>query len=439
MSSFEKSVGNAKRAGAMGLTLPAGGATAFVSPRDQRGSAISLFVFLLLCAAAFKNDAAGGANSEFWTDLAVPGYVSSIKRLYFLYFLMSFAIGGYVFLQYPNIERGITVPVRFAVLVSYACILSFVSAALISPEGYADFTLMLALLGVELLVYAALNSSVGRIGRLETLNAVHKGLVRFALLFIAINLAIYGQGYGYASGVNRFFGSTTHPNFIGMQMAAYDILLLPLATGSRMFWRIVGIVALAAGLWMQYLSGSRNSLMSFAVGASIYFWFVTRSRTSRQLLLGIGAAVFLTGGILAFGLGLPLDGLAESPLSRGGNVFQDTRADILQVFFDAIAENPLFGVGDVPGATANSYLRGWATYGIFYLILQLGCLVSLLAGLRRLAACSGTAAAMLALCCTLAFGAISEGYLLDNFSPTILLIIISANFAVGRSIRPHGF
>lgn len=398
---------------------------------SSHAAALTVFVFLLLCAAGLKNDTSSLADSDMWVDLALPSYAETIKQYSMVCFAAAAGVGGLMVLAAPALSsRLVLAPLLLMALVGYAAISNLVGGAVTPPGTYVALVPTVSFVLIQVMVFLVINTSIARIGYQKAVDAAFVGLIGFSFVFIALNMAVYASGMGYASGVNRFFGTTVHPNFLGVLAACCNVACLRFASERKLLIRAAAAAALVGGLYLQYLAGSRTGILCLFAGGGLYVWFLTgRSK----VLLVLGGALAVLGiliSLLFLGDGA-IDGIgAASPLSRNGSVFENNRAGIIANLLSSIATNPLFGVGTSPGGTANSYLRGWASYGLGYAVLQLTFLILLFLGLARVAVYSRTGACFLALCVTLALGAVFEGYLLDNFSSPVMLLAVMANFAV---------
>lgn len=394
-------------------------------------AALTVFVFFLLCAAGLKNDTSGFADSDMWIDLALPSYAEIVKRYSMIYFAAAAGVGGLMVLASPALSsRLVLAPLLLMALVGYAAISNLVGVAFTPPGTYVAFVPTVSFVLIQVMIFLVISTSIARIGYQRAIDAAFVGLIGFSFVFIALNIAVYVSGMGYASSVNRFFGTTVHPNFLGVLTACCNVACLRLASERRLLIRAAAAAALAGGLFLQYLAGSRTGILCLFCGCGLYIWFLTGRSKLLLVLGGTLAALGILAGLLFLGDGAVDSMGAASPLSRNGSVFENNRSGIIANLLSSIATNPLFGVGTSPGGTANSYLRGWASYGLVYTVLQLTFLSLLFLGLARTAVYSRTGACFLSLCVTLALGAFFEGYLLDNFSSPVMLLAVTANFAV---------
>lgn len=164
----------------------------------------------------------------------------------------------------------------------------------------------------------------------------------------------------------RFQGVLSNPQLCGLWLAPILVMALWGALNDperrlRFLWfGLVGMYILFAG-W----TGSRLTVIITLIGWAFVLW----AKIGKLVLLLPFAAV------LVYGLGI----LAEQ-LQIGANLerltsVENTRTSAWAAQLSAIAENPWIGVGwEDTGATENSYLAGFAGYGIVMFLLLLAFL-----------------------------------------------------------------
>jgi len=142
-----------------------------------------------------------------------------------------------------------------------------------------------------------------------------------------------------------------------LAMIALGLLLFDPKRRARPLW--IGVLAI--NLLFVMWTASRTGALTTAVGLGV----LLVGRGSRGLILIPGAAVlFLVLLALANALGI------QDNLDRftGG---EDTRTAAWTQQIQTGLSNPLFGVGLGTTFTENSYLNGFASYGVFMLVLLL--------------------------------------------------------------------
>ena len=251
-----------------------------------------------------------------------------------------------------------------------------------------------------------------------------------AFILVCLNLMFYLGGYGYLGQNARFFGTTVHPNFLGVQMAVCGIILLHLALTGRPMLKPVAIAALAAAVFLLVQSGSRTALVVLAGGFYLCAWRVIGFKAR----LVAGALLLAVVGIVLVS-DLAQDNWLEV-YSRGG--FTDTRSAAWQDLVHRIAQRPVLGLGVFEGASENSLMRGWAAYGLpYFLIMSAMILAGLASRYRasRSAQASSASQLVAGLFFGLILGSMFEGYLCDNMSVGIVTLVIVSS-VIGAPSAP---
>lgn len=205
---------------------------------------------------------------------------------------------------------------------------------------------------------------------IDTLGAIH--IVRMFLVAAAlwagassIQFLINPELLVNANG--RFQGVLSNPQLCGLwlapvlTMALWGALNDPERRVRFLCFGLVGIYILFAG-W----TGSRLTAIMTLIGWAFVLW----SKIGKLVLLLPFTAVLVYGlSILAAQLQIGAN------LERLTSV-ENTRTSAWAAQLSAIAENPWIGVGwDDTGATENSYLAGFAGYGIVMFLLLLAFLL----------------------------------------------------------------
>ncbi len=391
---------------------------------------VVIFAFLIISSAALKSNAGLPGNDSVFGDLSEPVYITYIEKFSPAYLSVAALCGALIFLSWPRLSGSAPQAAKvFIAMTGYAFMLNFLRYSITGSSAYISFLPTFFLLTIQLLIYVTLSSVISRFGVFKVMDDVCLGFAWFSVVFIAINMSIYLLGEGYVSSGNRFFGSTHHPNFLGIITACCNVFVFRFVVRAQLTWRLLGIGVILCGLYIMYLTGSRTSIGAFVVGFAAYIWFVDRRPVMRILFSGIVIVMLMAVAVVFLGETYGYSGLSESPLSRDGNVLENTRAEVIQMFLVAISDSPIFGVGSAVEATSSSYLRGWASDGILYFIAQIWLVFDVVYRLSKLAVESEPATTMLSISVVLFIGALFEGYLLDNFSVPILLVAIITNFA----------
>lgn len=371
---------------------------------------ISITVFSILFAVAYKDDSAALAQNR---------WLAATEQPWFILLLKAYSIAA---LLLPAIAAVITLGSRLKIkspmsvgLASLSVLFVFEVIRLGAAEN--GYGLQMIASGVIFSVfYLVFMAGHGSLRFQGASTALVSGLGSFALVHVGLNLAVLATGMGFHDA--RFLGTTIHPNFIGVQMAIAAIFLigwLP-KQGSVKLLRLAAIIGALACL---LLSGSRTGLVVAGVGFLTYL--VVSKQPIRYILPFAFIGLTIAIGMLAFFP--PTVELGQ--FDRGG---VDTRAEAWNYLMHAVNAAPFWGAGDLPLASENSYLRGWATVGIAYPTFFVIFICSFLTYTSKIAIRTyrdKTAATFVACVAGLLVGGFLEGFLVDTFTPTLFAFLFS--------------
>lgn len=161
----------------------------------------------------------------------------------------------------------------------------------------------------------------------------------------------------------RFWGMLGNANQVGQLCAPFAVFALWLLlndTDRRA--KILWIALIAINLLFVVWSGSRGGGATLVVGAAAVLY----TRMGKAVLLLPGAMLMLWG---LYELSEALH-ISENLERLTFQVGEDTRTEVWKTQFMAAIESPLIGHGvDSGGFSENSYLSGFATYGIGMFVL----------------------------------------------------------------------
>lgn len=156
----------------------------------------------------------------------------------------------------------------------------------------------------------------------------------------------------------RFWGMLGNPNQVGQlcgPFAVFALWLLLNDTDRRA--KILWIALIAINLLFVVWSGSRGGGATLVVGIAAVLY----TRIGKAVLLLPGAMLMLWG-LYELSEALHISENLERLTFRVG---EDTRTEVWKAQFMAAMESPLIGHGvDSDGFSENSYLSGFATFGI---------------------------------------------------------------------------
>lgn len=398
------------------------------SPRASTTVARSAlcFVVLILLAAAFKNDASIMVGVRF--ERLLPPALLTVKKYSPLFMLMAVAIGGILLLRRRSLSLRVG---KVALVLLVLMFLSAMRSMLYEGEGSSKLFMAFALNAVVIVLCGLFQAELG----VQKFKEIFlRGFFWFSTIFIAVNLLLLATGYGNVAGVVRFYGTTTHPNFIGLQLAICTLAVaMPVFSGIAQNSRwgyVFRIILFAAGLYLLVTTGSRTAAGVFAVGLAMLAW------TARLTLLRVAMlACLLVVVPIALTSSSSFDAASDSELmlvydrGEGG---ANTRARAWSSMSDAILEKPLFGQGYFEGYSENSYLRAAAAFGIpFGLVFFLANLQMMAAWFFRALKQGHDRHSVDHVLCSLSVGLFAggmlEGYLVDSWSlPKLVLLFLAA-------------
>lgn len=370
----------------------------------------------LLLLGGLKEDSGAIADSTYWNTLEVNPVVGSIKSLSILLIaplLVTFLI---------IIERSKRIPIIPTLAVQailFSSIIATVGSVVeMGLSGFSNLIVFIITFATYVTIgSAALNSSTG-----EVMRGIYHGILGFSVSMIGLNLFIYVTGYGFVPGMPRMFGTTVHPNFLGVQMAICLVTCLHAFLSGRRLMRVAMLAALASGLIILFNSGSRTGFIMLGIGGTFAYWARSGYSLRSTFALGVLGTLFIF-----FLVAAATSDVTDTPFDRGtGAADNNTRAVVWAEMINLIADSPWIGQGHPVGPSENSLLRGWVAYGIGYVISLVVALFSLVAALFREATAYREGPLFLGLGVALIIGSMLEGYLVDRFSgPLVLFILIS--------------
>ena len=364
---------------------------------------------LLLISAAFKNDAADVAIFELQNGLPV----SAIKSLSVPLTLAALLAAGW------SARRALLSPrAPYELIALLACGTAIASfSSLYNETGHVAKILMSFLICV--IVIVSVCHVIDKYGVERWSGCLDQSIFGFGAVLVAANFPDYVRGFGFVADNPRMFGSASHPNFFGVQLAICALAFLAVAMKSgRPALRIGAVMLMGPSLILLLATGSRTAMLMFGFGSALAIW----------VRLGLPAWVGFMAAALAvlstfYVLGaVDLSGYSEV-FARQGDV--ETRGYAWTVLLEAIGKSPLVGYGDFIDASENSLLRAAVLYGIAYALgVTLVICILLVIGIVRseceeqiFSNTAGYGAAILV-------GSNLEGFLADMFSPIWLVAVM---------------
>ena len=320
---------------------------------------LALFLFSVLIVAGFKNDLVGlGSNmSVNWESFEVPNEIYLFKNYSPSFIGFSILILSMLLLECKKkyLEKNYLV-------FSYLFLLIFSAFRLLN--GYIDLSIkMLLSIIISSMIYVFFSVFRKNFGDIF-LDGLLKSFLLFSLLFLFVNYYVYLLGMGYVYGFNRYFGATSHPNFLGVQSAICFTFLFYLLFKKNITYKIFGLLLCLACLGLIFLSGSRTAILFVLSFLFVIIFYLIKK--NKIYVLFIPFVVIL--GILLFDNFLNIFSSDVYDRGAGGS---DTRSSAWLIMVEGIWDKPLLGHGLFLGASENSYLRLAANYGIFYCVIYI--------------------------------------------------------------------
>ncbi len=395
---------------------------------------------LTLLAAAFKNDASMLVSGRFET--LSPPLLLAVKKYSPFFMLMAIAVGGILLLRRESLSLRVG---KIAWVLLVLLLLSAIRSMLYEGQGSSKLFFAFVISAVVIVLCGVFQSVLGVQKFKETF---FRGFFWFSAIFITTNLLLLVTGYGYVAGVVRFYGTTTHPNFIGFQLAICTVAVaMPVfSSGAQQSRWVFGakIILFLAGAYLLVATGSRTAAGSLGIGLVMLAW------TARLKMLRIAILACL---LVVLPLALTsswFDATDDSDLVQvydRGESGANTRAGAWGSMSDAIMEKPLFGQGYFVGASENSYLRAAVAFGVpFGLVFFLANLQLMVGWLFRALRQGREPHSVDHILCALSVGLFAggmlEGFLVDSWSLPKLLLLFLAAMSVRvvplRRSRPRG-
>jgi len=374
--------------------------------RSSAGSTLTTLILLIVfLVASFKDEADVVAHDEISFELTYAPLIQYLK-VYSIYIIGLLPILIVLHVKLMKYNEAYFVPLMSVplLLYLYAAIRSVLYDLNYGVRFIAGFLLYLFL-------YYYIGAVRANYGMRSYTVSLVKALSILSILLISANVYNFLTGGGFIPQSPRFFGSTSHPNFMGVQMAIANTVIFSMLFISEVKYRLVYFVVFLCGLYLLLLTGSRTGLVMCLLGGVVFVISAKNRMNYYAVILAVLGIVSLHI-FDVYSIDLNFD------VYERGESF-NTRAEPWRAMFGAAMENPVFGNGHFPLDSENSYLRAWAAYGIFYLIVmaavQLYCLTSISMEITNRRA-DPLRSVIHSLVVCVFVGSILEGYLVDTLS-----------------------
>jgi hypothetical protein len=375
---------------------------------------IWLFFFALFFTVAFGSDSADGATAD-WQISAISNLMNRL----------ALPVGALVPICFIGLLLNTrTKRVRRSGLLALFLILMAVELVRSGFEGTLLPLKILVSMITLVVTYICVSVGSESLGGKQVRQLILSAGLIFGALLIIVNLYIMLSGGGINPNTKRFFGTSSIPNFLGAQLSLAIALLVPAAMqAGSVFRRIICAAVALIGIYELYATGTRTALLMAVVAVLVYL-LLKRKVFSATLLslvvLGAVAAIVLV--VSDTDVSAAFSGAA---FDRGG---VNTRSEAIEDLAARVEEHPYLGAGQVEGFTANSYLRGWATYGIAFPVLfvvLIGCCLLRYVRLRADDQLTHDSAVIFSILMSLLVGGLFEGFLVDARSLPIVAFTLT--------------
>src|SRR5690606_38875622 len=162
------------------------------------------------------------------------------------------------------------IPLIFIINYIYASLIFFLGKNQSSVEFLVTSAVMLAI--------SFFLSTIAK-SRHDLPEIINLSFLVSGIIVIVANLIEYFLGYGYVPGIPRFFGTSSHPNFIGVQMAVFGIVIAGNIKFSSLLPDLLKLSLLGSSVFFLYISGSRTGIAVLLFG--IYALVLSRRQLSK--------------------------------------------------------------------------------------------------------------------------------------------------------------
>lgn len=277
----------------------------------------------------------------------------------------------------------------------------------------------------------------------DNYNILYKYLSITASIIIILNFILFLLDAASVSWQGRFYGLQAHPNFLAVISSISVVLFFDKLINyklsnfefSKIFEIVVHLIIILLSIFLIILTGSRTGILSCLFGV-LTILFVNFQRFAKKIMFVLISIVI---GLISFISYLFSSDEHDFRLDRSVSG-DDTRSELWIHMWNTFLDNPIWGAGNGMG-TANSYLRVLSDTGIIGFSLFLIVIIPIylkIFNLGFLATFSKLKDYSLVnpsvpLALTLFFAAITEGFLLD-FNSFSVLIFYLLLFFLGKRV-----
>jgi len=213
-----------------------------------------------------------------------------------------------------------------------------------------------------------------------------KSYLFFSILFNSLNLYLYLSGQGYIQGVNRFFGITSHPNFLSVLLVQSCIIFvfLGMEEGNQIKKYFLFVPMFLISALLIFYSASRTGILMLSVGFICIFINALKNfkinNFYKKLSLGL---IFIFLLIMLFYFIFIGDLFISSEINSFDvydriNDTGNNRVEPWMKLLSNFYSNIFFGIGHSIEASENSFLKLIAVSGFIPGIFLILCFFGLL-------------------------------------------------------------
>jgi O-Antigen ligase len=393
-------------------------------------------IFSLLFAAAMRDDRAYIAKSEWWSDLKINFVVSFLHEYSVAILILTGILIVLSVFRCRHFYAYLTLgPLIFLMDLLYAACRGSIE------DPHLGVNLFIGFLFYAVVIFYCFNI-IANDCTSNFVKILVFSMLYFSYFVVAINAFNLLTGNGFVPGNPRLFGTASHPNYMGVQFGLAEIVLLCQCLKKTSFIKLLlSVMMFLCGLFMLTLTGSRTGLLVFVVGS--YFMLLAKAGfTARFAITALVGVIALVIGpvvlIHQFETGAD-SSILDSYLRDNVEVDASNRSEAWADLVDQIAKRPITGTGRYGDYSENSFLRGWAIYGLPYFLMFNALIIINLFGLlvscRRFGYEYGISL-LFGLFMGLIAGSIFEGYLVEIWGvPIIVWILLTVSSGMQRVDR----
>lgn len=351
-------------------------------------------ITLLIFFSGFKSS----ASSDEFILKPLPSYLLILQQQGSLLILILFSISIFIFF----IKNKFTVHRNSKSLFFY-----YIFSFIVIISGTKIDLLRLVYITIVLLYYLTITPRL--VFYNEKKLCIVKSIFYGTNMIVIINAVLF---FIYPSSLiwkGRFYGTVSHPNFIGIILAInVSLCFFYFLNNKKKIRKFFLLFLVVISLVMSFSTGSRTSL-----GLSLMSIFTLIFFRLRNIQTKILVSLIILLVLLFFSNFISLD--TFDYVERG-----NTREDTWRILYKEATKFPLFGKGKV-GVTSNSYLFAIVASGVVGALFLFASIIKSLSFIFFKGIKTNSNIIYFVLLLIILLGAVMEGYLLDNVAVPIFV------------------